>query len=73
MNQYVTDVLDVATDPDLAGSEAERLRERLSIAGLLAETTPHKKKRGPSREALARARREAGQGKPLSDFVVEGR
>ena len=37
MNDYVTAVLDAATSPRLAGSEAERLRERLDQACLLAE------------------------------------
>ena len=37
MNDYVTAVLDAATDPNLGGTEAERLRERLASAGLLAE------------------------------------
>jgi hypothetical protein len=37
MNDYVTAVLDAATNPGLAGGEAERLRERLDQAGLLAE------------------------------------
>lgn len=73
MNRYVADVLDAATDPDKAGSEAERLRERLALAGLLANPQPLSKWRGPSREALAQARREAGRGKPLSDYVTEGR
>ena len=33
MNDYVTAVLDAATNPRLAGSQAERLRERLDQAG----------------------------------------
>ena len=33
MNEYVTSVLDAATDPDLADTAAERLRERLEHRG----------------------------------------
>ena len=64
MNDYVTAVLDAATDPSLAGDEAERLRERLDLAGLLAE--PGERRRRPPREAAASARRRAGTGTALS-------
>ena len=56
MNDYVTAVLDAATNPRLAGSEAERLRERLDQAGLLAE--PSERHRRPPRDAVSDARRE---------------
>ena len=46
MNDYVTAVLDAATNPRLAGSEAERLRERLDQAGLLAEPGERHRRRG---------------------------
>ncbi|MGH8909418.1 MAG: toxin-antitoxin system HicB family antitoxin [Egibacteraceae bacterium] len=36
LNAWATALLRAAVDPDLAGTEAERLRERLSRAGLLA-------------------------------------
>jgi len=35
VNEYMTRVLHVATDPDRAGSPLERVRERLAIADLL--------------------------------------
>lgn len=73
MNQYVADVLDAATDPDKAGSEAERLRERLAMAGLLAIPIPRSRSRRPPQAALDRARRAAGKGKALSDHVTESR
>jgi hypothetical protein len=63
MNDYVTAVLDAATNPSLAGDEAGRLRERLDLAGLLAE--PGERRRRP-REAAATARRRAGTGTALS-------
>lgn len=71
MNDYVTAVLDAATNPSLAGSEAERLLERLDQAGLLAE--PGERRRRPPREETASARRRAGQGTPLSQLVSEDR
>ena len=71
MNDYVTAVLDAATNPRLAGSEAERLRERLDQAGLLAE--PGEPRRRPPREEAADARRRAGAGTALSQLVSEDR
>jgi plasmid stability protein len=71
MNDYVGVVLDAATDPELAGSEAERLRERLSRAGLLVPVSSSRPR--PSRAQVARARAAAGIGTPLSTLVSEGR
>ncbi len=71
MNEYLTRVLDAATNPDLAGDEMERIRERLDRVGLLVKTTPVASR--PDPEAVARARKAAGKGKPLSDFVIEDR
>jgi hypothetical protein len=47
LNEYVTAVLDAATDPGTAGSEAEALRERLDRAGLLAPTSPRSNRPRP--------------------------
>jgi hypothetical protein len=71
MNDYVTAVLDAATDPSLAGGEAERLRERLDQAGLLAE--PGARHARPPREETEGARRRAGTGTALSQLVSEDR
>jgi hypothetical protein len=71
MNDYVTSILDAATNPRLASDEAERLRERLDLAGLLAE--PGERHRRPPREDTASARRRAGKGTALSQLVSEGR
>jgi hypothetical protein len=72
VNSYAVNVLSAAVDPDFAGDEATGLRERLARAGLLLtpERLPGTR---PSRQALDHARAEAGGGKPLSDFVAEGR
>jgi hypothetical protein len=72
VNAWMSRVLDAATDPDLSGSEVDRVRERLARAGLLAEPSRLRVTR-PSPEELADARRAAGQGTPLSELVIEGR
>lgn len=72
LNAYATDVLAAAVDPDHAGSEIERARERLARAGLLATTSPsHKQRPDPAR--VARARVAAGRRRPLSDYVSDNR
>jgi hypothetical protein len=71
MNEYLTQVLDAATNPDLAGDEATRVRERLERAGLLLP--PRSPRVRPAPEAVARARKAAGSGAPLSELVNEGR
>jgi hypothetical protein len=72
VNGYAVKVLSAAVDPDLAGDEVTGLRDRLARAGLLLtpERIPAKR---PSARSLSRARAAAGRGRPLSDFVTEGR
>jgi plasmid stability protein len=72
MNDYVMSVLDAATNPDLAGTEAARLRERLSQAGLLATPTRLSGHR-PSTAAVEAAGRRAATGRSLADHVSDGR
>ncbi len=67
INEFVTRVLDAATDPELIDDESLRVRERLAAAGLLAPPGPPRPR--PSPDDLAGARRRAGQGHPLSDLV----
>jgi hypothetical protein len=71
MNEYLTQVLDAATNPDFAGDEAARVRERLERAGLLLE--PRSPRVRPDAEEVARARAAAGAGTLLSQLVDEGR
>jgi hypothetical protein len=72
VNGYAVKVLSAAVDPDLAGDEITGLKERLARAGLLLRPE-HSSTKRPSARALNRARAAAGRGKPLSDFVTEGR
>ncbi len=72
LNRWATDVLSAAVDPDLAGDEAERLRERFRRAGLLASVSGPRHRR-PPQAAVARARAAAGQGTSLAELVAEGR
>ncbi len=71
LNDYLTVVLAAATDPELATSEAVRVRERLAAAGLLVH--PDRSALRPDRAAVARARASAAQGTPLPDYVSDGR
>jgi hypothetical protein len=71
MNEFLTRVLDAATNPDLGGTEPQRIRERLAQAGLLAP--PGAVRRRPDAHDVARARRAAGTGTPLADIVTRDR
>jgi hypothetical protein len=71
MNDYLSWVLNAATNPELAGDDALRLRERLDRAGLLAMGGAPRAR--PDAAALERARAAAGTGTPLSGLVGEGR
>ena len=73
VNSWISRVLDAATDPDLSGSEADRVRERLARAGLLAEPSTMIPAEHPDPAAVAAARAKAGQGMPLSQLVIDGR
>ena len=87
LNDWVTVVLDAASDPANAGGQAERLRERLGRAGLLEghggggpdPVTPARPTGArptgarPTPELLAQARAAAGRGPTLSEIVSDGR
>lgn len=72
MNDYVVTVLDAATNPELAGDQMTRIRERLARAGILGDPGGPRRKR-PDEADFEKARAAAGRGKPLSDYVSEGR
>lgn len=72
VNEYVTQVLDAATDPDLAGSETAAVRERLERAGLLVHPSASAR-RAPTTGQLAEARARAGRGTPLSEIIADSR
>jgi hypothetical protein len=71
VNEYLTRLAEAATDPDLAGDEATRIRERLARAGLLVPPAPPRTR--PDPDAVAAARAAAGTGTPLSHLVTDGR
>lgn len=72
MNAWVVAVLGAAANPDLAGSEAERTRERLALAGLL-EVPGVPPGAPPDPAEVERARRAAGAGRPPSAIVAADR
>ncbi len=75
LNDWVTVVLDAASDPATAGGQAERLRERLGRAGLLeapGAAFPVVPARAAA-EQLAQARAAAGSGVTLAELVSDGR
>lgn len=74
LNGYLTLVVDTATNPEAAGTEAERLRERFAAAGLLSDTPPPQGPL-PNREEVTDAWAElaASGGPSLTELVVEGR
>lgn len=72
VNGWISAILGAAVDPELAGSEAGRTRERLARAGLLATPTALDARR-PEERAVRRARRAAGTGTQLSDLVGRDR
>lgn len=71
LNAYVTAVLDAATDQDLSDDEATSVRERVAAAGILAPGG--RARRRPAPEAVAKTRRSAGKGTPLSEIVTSDR
>src|SRR5690349_1145669 len=71
MNDFLTTVLDAATNPELAGDHAARIRERLAAAGLLVPSGPTRRRPDPAR--LEIARRKAGRGTPLAEIVAGDR
>lgn len=73
VNALAVEVLTAAVDPDAAGDEFERHRERLRRAGLLLEWEPDRTGAPPSEEETARSRAAMGRGRMLSDLVSEGR
>src|SRR5688572_23691219 len=71
LNDYLTRLAEAAVDPELAGDDSERLRERLARAGLIVATGSKRKR--PDRSAVAKASRRAGEGTPLSDLIKQER
>jgi hypothetical protein len=80
MNDYMTMVLEAATNPDLVQDEYTRIREKLARVDLVVpeldirmRTELEQNRVHASEEEIQRAMEAAGRGKPLSDYVSEGR
>lgn len=71
LNQFMTLVLDAATNAQHAGSEAERIRERLARAGLLVAVGAPRAR--PDPDALAQARAAAAKGTPAAELISTDR
>jgi hypothetical protein len=67
MNEFLSRVLALASDSDETDPLAAKLRSRLRAAGMLASGDPAHSR--PDADALAKARKAAGSGTPLSDVV----
>ncbi len=72
LNDWVTAVLSAASDPATAGSDAERLRERLAQAGLIDPATGPAR-RPPETAKVSAARAAAGRGTTLAEHVRDNR
>ena len=72
LNDWVSTVLDAASDPTHAGSEGAQVRERLARAGLLDQTDEIRTS-ATDPVVVAAARVRAGQGTPLAELVAQGR
>jgi plasmid stability protein len=72
VNNWVVALMSAAVNPDLEDDELARTRARLARAGLLHVPTGRPVK-PPSPKRLAAARRAAGAGRPLSEYVSDGR
>ena len=72
LNGWVVRVLEAAVDPNLAGNDVERVRERLARAGILADL-PAPPGPPPDPAEVRAAWERAGRGTPFSQLVSEGR
>jgi hypothetical protein len=73
MNEFITQVLDAATNPESASDEATRIRERLARFDLVVPQVDAELRVRPPADLVEKARKAAGQGTLLSDLVIEGR
>ncbi|GAB3871768.1 transcriptional regulator [Kibdelosporangium lantanae] len=71
LNDFITKVLEAATNPELASDEATRIRERLARVDLMMPQVDIRVR--PSEEEFRAARKAAGRGTPLSDLISEDR
>ena len=72
MNEWVTLVMEAATNPDLEHDDAARIRQRLRQAGLLEDPSGSPRAR-PDGRRVAAARKKAAGGTPLSEVITQER
>jgi hypothetical protein len=71
VNAFAERALEAAVDPDAAGSEIERMRERFARAGILSEPRPLPVGfEPPTEEELARAQEEFSRGGPSAEELI---
>ena len=73
VNRFICRAVEAMVSPDTIDDDLLRLRARLRAAGLIVSDPPPAPDNLPTEQELAEARRQAGQGKPLSEYVSEGR
>lgn len=79
MNEYVTRVMQAATDPSYSQEPSDQVRERLRLAGLLAAQPPDAEAKATIDEAavdggaVEAARARAGTGTSLASLVTGDR
>ena len=72
VNAFASRVLSAAVDPEFAGTDADRLRERLTAAGLMSPATGPRAAR-PDPDFVREVQRAIKPGKSFSDYVPEDR
>lgn len=73
VNAVMSDLVRAYVDPSAAGTEIERMRERLRRSGLLGPPLADVPS-APDPKTLARARRAAGAGdRTAAEYVLDGR
>ena len=73
MNEYLTELVEAATDPANAPTSRERLRAKLRAAGLLAPPYPPSDRPPVTDEELEEIRRSVDPDFSWSDHVIEER
>ena len=73
MNEFISRVMQTATDPGFDQDPASQVRERLRLAGLLAEDAEESHVDAPDPVAAAEAAKALGGGTLVSEIVIRDR